>query len=228
MFLFLRLILAHFVGDTILQPDEVYEIKKNSLWGVVLHALIIFSLLAGASHPYLKYPEMWLLLIFAGAEHLIQDEYKMRHEFPKKNNFFIFITDQLLHLVFLTPALIFMFSNQPAKGYGVLIELYNNTTLVIFSIGLVVSVFLGAYIWEAYKISYFRNPSLFDPNRIKYGMFERCVIVVSVAFSAWWFLMIPVVFRAADKQKRLTWSMIFNMVLGGVTGLLLRDFLPIF
>ena len=228
MFLFIRLLLAHFIGDTVLQPDEVYEIKKNRFAGVVVHAAIIFLSLVAFSWPYLTHPEIWILIGFASITHMVQDEIKMRRHYPKDKNFILFMVDQLLHILFLAPAFMMEFSNQPAQGKGFWLELYNNNRFMLFVMGFVVTVFLGAYFWESYKVSYFKQPKLFDPYRIKYGMFERALVLITFTFSIWWFLLIPVVFRLFYKRTRFTWSLVFNLVTGVIAGLIIKGFLPIF
>ena len=42
MVIFLQLLAAHYVGDFLLQTDGVYALKKQSFWGVFLHAAIVF------------------------------------------------------------------------------------------------------------------------------------------------------------------------------------------
>jgi len=228
MFLFIRLLLAHFIGDTVLQPDEVYAIKKNNFGGVVVHAVIIFCTLVIFSWPFLAHPEIWILIGFASITHMVQDEIKMRRHYPKDKNFILFMVDQFLHILFLTPVFMMEFSSQPARGSGFWMTFYDNTKLMLFAMGFVVTVFLGAYLWESYKSSYFKKPKLFDPYRIKYGMFERALVLVAFAFSAWWFLPIPLVFRFFYKRTHFTWSLVFNVVSGVATGLILRGLLPIF
>jgi len=228
MFLFLRLVLAHFIGDTILQPDEVYEIKKGSFLGVVLHSLIICACMIAFAYPYLDYAPIWVIILFAVFMHLAQDELKMRMVVVPKRNFIFFIGDQLLHLAFLLPLLLVDEARYPVAKAGFWWELYNNNSFILFCIGFVVVIFLGAYVWESYKASYFRQPALSDKNRIKYGMFERCIVLISFTFCAWWFLLIPVVFRLLHKKTGFTWSVVFNFISGGLAGWFLQGHLPIF
>jgi hypothetical protein len=228
MFLFIRLLLAHFIGDTVLQPDEVYAIKQNRFAGVVVHAVIIFLSLVAFSWPYLTHSEIWILIGFASITHMVQDEIKMRRVYPKDKNLILFVVDQFLHILFLTPVFMMEFSNQPPRSVGFWIDLYKNDSLMLFAMGFVVTVFLGAYFWESYKIAYFKNAKLFDPYRIKYGMFERALILIAFTFSVWWFLPIPVVFRLLYKRTHFTWSLIFNLITGVAAGLILKGLLPIF
>ncbi|MCP4652997.1 MAG: DUF3307 domain-containing protein [Candidatus Omnitrophica bacterium] len=228
MFLFLRLLLAHFIGDTILQPDEVYRIKKSGFSGTVIHVCIIFATLFLFSFPFIKHPGMWFVLVFAGLTHLIQDEMKIRKFLNQKLNFVIFVLDQCLHVACLLPVFLFKFADEAPLLEGMIAQIYANDSLIIFSTGMIVSVFLGAYLWEAFKISYFKNPVLFKSYRIKYGMFERLIFSVSVLFSAWIFLPVPFVFRVINKRLGYSGSLIFNIIYASLIGLFLRQILPIF
>ncbi|MCX5702916.1 MAG: DUF3307 domain-containing protein [Candidatus Omnitrophica bacterium] len=53
MFLFLRLVLGHFIGDFILQTNKIYELKHRSLRGGLPHALFITASYIAVSWPYL-------------------------------------------------------------------------------------------------------------------------------------------------------------------------------
>ena len=99
MILFLKLLLAHFLGDFIFQSDQWVkekEIKKHKSPKLYLHALLhgLFSLLLVAEISFWPYA---MIIIFS---HLIIDWAKL--EFQKNSNrkswFFI---DQLMHLLIL-------------------------------------------------------------------------------------------------------------------------------
>jgi hypothetical protein len=229
MFLLLRLILAHFIGDTVLQPDEVYELKKSGLHGVIVHVGVILGIFIIFSLPYLKYPAAWIILLFATFTHLVQDEIKLRHITSKRLNFPIFVIDQLIHILFLLPILLFGFAYNPVESQSMLLQLYNNDSLIIVAIGYVIVVFLATYIWEAFKISYFKNPVLFDSFLIKYGMFERLILITATIFYYLWpLLLIIALLRICVKRLRFSSDLIFNLLFSVPVGLYLRGFFPLF
>lgn len=229
MFLFLRLLLAHFLGDTLLQPDEVYQQKMKGFYGVVIHVIIIFLTFVVFATPYLHYPATWAVLIFVGITHLIQDELKIRKFTSPKYNFIAFVIDQLFHVLFTTPILLFNFADQIPQKEGAVYFLYNSTNLVVICLGCVITVFLGAYLWEAYKISYVKSPILFDNILLKYGMFERFLILISVTFSLWPALLVPIIFRKSMRNLNLDKNAFaVNIVYASLVGFFLRNFLPIF
>jgi len=228
VFLFWHLVLAHFIGDTILQPDEVYEIKKERFAGVVLHAVIIFFTLALFAWPYLHLWQVWLVLILAAMTHLWQDEIKIRRQTPAKYNFLFFTADQFLHIFFLTPVLLVDTAYKPPVGSNMATVLYNHIYLIYTAIVFVLTVFLWAYLWESMKISWFKDYDHYDSQRIKYGMFERSLLLVAVIFQAWWFLLVPFIFRILYKEARFSWTLVSNIMIVISAALILRLFPAVF
>ncbi|MFH1772135.1 MAG: DUF3307 domain-containing protein [Candidatus Omnitrophota bacterium] len=229
MFIFLRLVLAHFVADFILQPDEVYIRKKSGIHGARIHYFIIFATLTFFSMPYLKYPAIWLVIMIASFTHIVQDEIKLRYITSKKLNCFVFILDQIIHIVFLAPIFIFPFAEDSLHATNIFIVIYNNDSLIIFCIGYIVAIFMGAYLWEALKISYFKNQVLSNPAFIKYGMFERFVITTAFVNNIYiFFLVFPILFRLISKELRFSSDMVFNLFYASAIGLILRNFSPVF
>ena len=226
MFLFLRLILGHFVGDFILQSDEVYAAKKKGFGGASIHYFIIFITLLAFSSPYLDFLGCWAVVTAATLIHLVQDEIKIRVRVPSKLNFVFFIFDQILHIIFLSPILLFKFAYIPPSADSIGALIYSNDFLVILLIGYIVSVFGGAYLWEAFKISYSRKPFSFDNYLLKYGMFERFIITTSFLHLYFLtFLFIPLLFRFLSKRLSFSGEAIANFFYASLIGLFVRQFL---
>ena len=229
MFLFLRLVLAHFVADFVLQTDEVYAEKTKDLYGAHIHYIIIFSTLVAFSIPYLDYSGCWFVIGLASLSHMIQDEIKIRHTVSKRMTFPAFLADQILHIAFLLPVFYFSFSRIVPEAKGIVSVVYNNNSFVIFSIGLIMSTLMGAYLWEAFRISYFDDPGPINPFRLKYGVFERLIITIAfLNFKYLLFLLIPLCFRLIKRSLNSYPAIIFNLLYASIIGLLLKDFLPIF
>ena len=148
MFLFYRLLLAHIIADFPLQTSQIFKIKMNTQWGVILHTLIvlIFSILF--AFPYLENLRVIIIIIIIFATHTIIDKIKL--DYSKKNdnqNLKIFLLDQFLHISIIAALtfnfekiyfLIFPFNN---AFLNYLIQLYNNDIFIISLIGYIASVF---------------------------------------------------------------------------------------
>lgn len=148
MSLFYRLLLAHIIADFPLQTKQIFNIKMNTEWGVILHTVIvlIFSILF--TFPYLEDPKYIMILSIIFLSHTIIDKIKL--EYSKKTNnqrIRIFLFDQILHLAIIVVLainfnksylLIFPFDS---VFFNYLIEVYNNDILIINLIGYITSIF---------------------------------------------------------------------------------------
>ena len=148
MHLFYRLLLAHIIADFPLQTSQIFKIKMNTQWGVILHTLIvlIFSILF--AFPYLENLRVIIIIIIIFATHTIIDKIKL--DYSKKNDnqsLKIFLLDQFLHISIIAALtfnfekiylLIFPFNN---AFLNYLIHLYNNDIFIISLIGYIASVF---------------------------------------------------------------------------------------
>ena len=136
MFLFLRLILAHFLADFPLQPDLIYKVKLRSFWGQALHAAIFTICSIVLCWPFLRIKSLWILIVFLGTTHLLIDCLKIRYFDTKKYKVGTFLADQALHaatisVIFLTNLKELSFSPQIPSLVG---RLYANDILIVFLI----------------------------------------------------------------------------------------------
>ena len=148
MFLFYRLLLAHIIADFPLQTKQIFKVKMNTEWGVLIHTLIvlIFSILF--AFPFLEAPKFIIILWVIFLSHTVIDKIKL--DYSKKNanqDIKIFLLDQFLHISIIA-ALSFNFDkiyslispfNNAFLNY--LIHLYNNDIFIISLIGYIASVF---------------------------------------------------------------------------------------
>ena len=164
MYLFYRLLLAHLVADFPLQTKQIFKVKMNTEWGVLIHTLIvlIFSILF--AFPFLEAPKFIIILWVIFLSHTMIDKIKL--DYSKKNvnqDIKIFLLDQFLHISIIA-ALSFNFDkiyslispfNNAFLNY--LIHLYNNDIFIISLIGYIATIFfipvLLIFIKEEY-ISY--------------------------------------------------------------------------
>jgi hypothetical protein len=229
MFLLLRLILAHFVADFLFQPDEVFAARKKSFHGASIHYFLIFFTLILFCLPYAAIFQVWLVIILATITHVIQDEIKLRYVIEKKFSFPVFLFDQFLHILFLAVVLLFDFSYHPPEISNKIIQVYNNNNFVILLIGYLISVFMGAYLWEAFKASWGEKFALSGPRRIKYGMIERLLITTAfINIFLLPLLLIPLIARGLLKPLKFSYGFIFNLVYAALIGSLLKNVFPLF
>lgn len=216
MFIFLRLLAAHLVGDFPLQFSSVYSAKVKGARGMLVHALIITAAMALFTCPFLSDPWMWGVLIFNGAGHFIQDWAKLSiaRRIKNPNNFFVFIGDQILHI--LTAAVVWL---TPLAGVSVMgpveggwMALYSDERWIILLISLMAVSFAGTFILATFKDTFlpkrFYTPYLEWPTRT-YGILERTAMLILLLISPWLALalpafLIPKIAYANREIKKLT------------------------
>jgi len=148
MFLFYRLLLAHVIADFPLQTKQIFKVKMNTEWGVILHTLIVLIFSVLFTFPYLEKPKVIAILLIIFLSHTIIDKIKLKHskrinnQSPK-----IFIIDQFLHISIIA-ILTFNFTEKVllTSPFNIvfltyLIHLYNNDIFIISLIGYIITVF---------------------------------------------------------------------------------------
>jgi hypothetical protein len=178
MFLFLRLLLAHFLGDFPFQFDVIFRLKLNGLKGIIPHALIILGCMAAMSWPYLNNPVVWFFIIAVSALHLIQDSVKLTYS-SKRFSFWTYLLDQLFHVG--TIAIIFLtdLKNLPAPQAtnNPLVSLYVNDQFVLYLIMLIVATYNGHFMIRCFKDTFWAKAPQCHMHEKWYGIFERAVMV---------------------------------------------------
>lgn len=228
MALFLRLVLAHFVADFVLQPDEVFEARKKGFRGAAIHYVVVFFTFFVFALPYLKFWGCWLIIFLASITHAIQDELKLRYIVNKKLTFIIFIFDQIFHILFISFIFLFKFAAEKIPVVNKLTQVYSNDHFVVLGIAYIVSIFMGAYLKDAFKTAYLKNKQITNPIWVKYGMFERCLITTALANNYFLVVLaIPLLVRILT-GRFFCLDFIFNLIYSSAIGLFLRNFLPIF
>jgi len=146
--LFCRLLLAHIIADFPLQTNQIFKVKTNTEWGVLIHTLIvlIFSILF--TFPYLENPKVIIILLIIFLSHTVIDKLKLEHSKKTKNQSIrILLLDQALHITIIA-VLTFNFTesyllsspfNSAFLNY--LIDIYNNDIFIVSLIGYIASVF---------------------------------------------------------------------------------------
>lgn len=98
--LLIRLLLAHFISDFILQTNKMVEGKKWFSWSMILHIFIVFTVTFILSY------KLWISAIIAGLHYLTD---AIKYEIKRKNIIterWLFIADQFVHVI----AIVFVWS----------------------------------------------------------------------------------------------------------------------
>ena len=211
MFLFLRLLLAHFLGDFPLQFNIIFKMKLSGFRGIIPHALILFACYILLSWPFLNQPLVLAFILFLAVCHLIQDSFKLNLD--PKYSFWSYTGDQLLHAA--TIALIFLIPVQHprlAAGYepNLLEKLYANNVLVMYLIAIIAVTYNGYFMIRCFKDTFLRKSGRYNAFEKWFGMAERALILsfflsrgsmtILLPLSL---LIRPVVFAALAKRLRL-------------------------
>ena len=149
MFLFYRLLLAHIIADFPLQTDEIFNIKTNKKWGVLIHSgiVLVFSVLL--TSKYLENNSVLMIILIIFITHTIIDKLKIKYSKKYSNHeLLLFLLDQLLHI-----SIIFLLTCNFTQKYlitvntefpflNLLIDIYNNDILIICLIGYLSSIYI--------------------------------------------------------------------------------------
>jgi len=211
MFIFLRLLLAHFIGDYPLQFNKIYSLKFKGFTGVIPHVLLVTISFIILSLPYLNLGLLWIFILFIATIHLIQDWLKIKCSTVTIDNYlWFYLLDQILHvaalsLIFLTPI-----KNVSApKDINIITSLYNNNVLVIYLIALIVATYNGLYLITNVKKTFMNIMDMYPPFEKWYGIAERAVIlslffnIKMLIFLPLIFLLRPAVFYTAEKKYNI-------------------------
>lgn len=237
MFIFIRLLLAHFIADFPLQLSKIYNLKLKYVWGSFVHSGIVVLTCIVLCIPFLRMPEMWVVIFWIWLIHGLQDWMKVAYcEKVKKDNLWIFILDQLLHMglisvVFLVPGLS---SITAPEGKSFLLLIYNSDKVVIYAMGYIFAGFGGTFMSLYIKEFFLKiHDGLSVPAGKKkyYGIVERILIVTLIVLESYWFLLILLLWGVRSwvtkaRDKKLYVDLSINTVIGIIIGLLIGIMVP--
>jgi len=236
MFIFLRLLLAHFIGDYPLQINKVYALKFRGLIGVIPHALIVTSCFILFTWPYLNQPLLWKFILFLGIIHLIQDWLKVRIGIIRPGNYFWFyLLDQLLHIGAIS--LIFKTNLKnlppPVANGNFLITLYNNNTFILYLMALIIASYNGLYMITNFKKTFLKTNGMYKPFDKWFGIIERGIILSLFFAGLNFLLLLPLAFllrplachtickriKPEERFKEIS-EMVYSWVIAITTGII--------
>lgn len=194
----LAMLLAHLVGDYILQWDTLSRWKGQSIWGVLVHGSIVTLVTLLFALPFDR--SWWPWALFIGVTHTLIDalELPVRGRMARREARItpatLFIADQMAHLSIILLALIWSgYLVPPALG-ATLVEATNDNRVLAF---LVAYAFLTMPAWIVTKFAVYglvkRTAPEFSQSVInKYAaMVERGLIATFVLTGQ--FILVPIV-----------------------------------
>jgi hypothetical protein len=192
MFIFIRLLLAHFIADFPLQFNKIFEFKRKGLMGGIPHALVVAMTFTVFSWPYLNIPGIWILIYFFSLVHLFQDTIKLKYG-NLKYSFWFYLLDQLFHIATIATILLLKLKDlPPPKENGhPLVIIYNSDLLMLYLIAIIVATYNGLYLIRSFKVSFFGRSGTYSNFEKWFGMLERTLIVSIFALGCQFFALLP-------------------------------------
>lgn len=243
MFLYLRLVLAHFIADYPLQTNRVYQLKIKGMRGQFLHAGIHALTYTLFLFPYWSQPQVWLFVPLIGSLHLVIDILKVKMiDRTKLPVLFTYTLDQVLHLSSLLLIFLFPFSQIiPPASASQLLSWYWNDSVVIFWIGFLFATYFTTYFMECWRASLKAPVAHIDgytlTPMVKYlGIWERGAMMALAATPHLLFavpfvllLRLPMLWWLRRNGRETAWflnprDMIVGMVLSVAAGVTVLNF----
>lgn len=230
MFIFWRLLLAHFIADFPIQTDKIYLLKTKYPWGSFFHSGIFIIVSILLLWPLWGQPDFWFFLLFLFLSHGFQDWLKIIYNRQASHDtVWLFLFDQILHIVFISTVLLLPLSIiNYSSGWSGWFYWYGQDKMIIYLVFLISIGFGGAILVPYVEKMVKHLPQVEIPPKYKYqGVLERMLIVVLISIPGYWYIFTPGVFlvRYFSRENYSTVSVVVS-VLGAVAGgILLRSIL---
>ncbi|KIC62950.1 DUF3307 domain-containing protein [Chryseobacterium taiwanense] len=230
--IFIQLILAHLLGDFILQPNSWVAEKENKKLKskyLYLHILIHTVL----SFIFLWNLELWWVAVLVGISHFIIDATKLSFQTIKNKKSWFFI-DQALHIVVITGVSFYFneFNLEFLKDQSFLkilmAALFLTTPASIF-----IKILLSSWTPVPETVSNIQTESLSSAGKY-IGILERLLVFTFIMVNHWegvgFMVAAKSVFRFSDlaqaKQRKLTEYVLIGTLLSFgmavLTGILIK------
>lgn len=224
---FWTLLLAHVIGDFPLQTDSIYRLKTKYWWGVLPHVLICTIMNILVLIPFLNTQNAWWGVAFLAVIHVVLDRTKISvSEKIARDNFFQFFLDQLLHVLSIWLAALWLSNTIDFQSYHVSGFLANRalviqtTALIFAAFGGVPIVFYAQKFWAS-EVRKQENTLVYPPlfKRVT-GYFERFLATLGIIWGGWWLILTLVAFlpRLIVNWQEQDREQLF---VGSVTGLII-------
>ncbi|MEC5158161.1 DUF3307 domain-containing protein [Chryseobacterium sp. MP_3.2] len=231
--IFIPLILAHLLGDFLLQPNSWVadkEKKKTSSFYLYLHILVHFIL----ALLFLGDLTLWWIAAIVAITHFIIDAVKLHLQKPKSQRTWLFV-DQSLHFLVIVLLSVFYF---PYLRWEDILNPENLkivTALVFLTVPSSIFIKTIISIWTPVSVDHSKLQTESLVNAGKYiGILERLLVFVFILVNHWegvgFMIAAKSVFRFSDlaeaKQRKLTEYVLIGTLLSfGIailTGILIK------
>ena len=231
--IFIPLILAHLLGDFLLQPNSWVadkEQKKGKSKFLYIHVLIHIALV----FIFLWNIQLWWIALIIGITHFLIDWAKLEYQTAKTKRTWFFV-DQLLHVVVIVLLSVFYF---PYLKWE---DLFNHdnlkiiTAVVFLTVPSSIIIKTLISIWTPVTVEHSKIQTESLVNAGKYiGILERLLVFVFIIVNHWegvgFMIAAKSVFRFSDlaeaKQRKLTEYVLIGTLLSfGIavlTGILVK------
>ena len=209
--IFIPLILAHLLGDFLLQPNSWVadkEQKKGKSKFLYFHVLIHIALV----FIFLWNIQLWWIALIIGITHFLIDWAKLQFQTPKAKRTWFFV-DQLLHIVVIVLLSVFYY---PYLKWE---DLFNHdnlkiiTAVVFLTVPSSIIIKTLISIWTPVTVEHSKLQTESLTNAGKYiGILERLLVFTFIVVNHWegvgFLIAAKSVFRFSDlaeaKQRKLT------------------------
>lgn len=209
--IFFNLILAHLLGDFILQPNAWVadkEKKKGRSIYLYLHVFIhiILTLI------FLWNLNLWWIALIIGATHFLIDWAKLQFQTQKTKRMWFFV-DQIAHIAIIIALSVFYFPYFRWEDFFNEETLKIGTALVFLTIPSSIFIKTVISIWTPVTVDHSKLQTESLVNAGKYiGILERLLVFVFIVVNHWegvgFMIAAKSVFRFSDlaeaKQRKLT------------------------
>lgn len=209
--IFFNLILAHLLGDFILQPNSWVadkEKKKGRSIYLFLHVLIHIAL----TMLFLWDFNLWWVALIVGVSHLLIDVTKLSFQTAKTKRIWFFI-DQIAHILVIVALSLFYFPYFKLEDFFNRESLKIVTAIVFLTVPSSIFIKTIISIWTPITIDHSKIQTESLVNAGKYiGILERLLVFVFILVNHWegvgFMIAAKSVFRFSDlaeaKQRKLT------------------------
>lgn len=231
--IFINLIIAHLLGDFILQPNSWVvdkERKKGKSIYLYLHILIhvVLTLI------FLWDINLWWIALIIGVTHLLIDLSKLYFQTTKTKRTWFFV-DQVAHIVVISALSFFYFPYFKVEDFFNAENLKLATAVIFLSAPSSILIKTIISVWSPITVDHSKLQTESLVNAGKYiGILERLLVFVFIVVNHWegvgFMIAAKSVFRFSDlaeaKQRKLTEYVLIGTLLSfGIailTGILIK------
>ncbi|RKS98149.1 DUF3307 domain-containing protein [Chryseobacterium defluvii] len=230
--IFIKLILAHLLGDFILQPNSWVADKENRklkskylYFHVLIHTLLSFILLWNI--------QLWWVAVLAGITHYIIDALKLSFQNIKTKKRWFFI-DQLLHILVIAGISFYFneFNLDFIEDQGFL-KIFIAALFLTTPASVFIKILLSSWTPVSEELNKLQTESLTSAGKY-IGILERLLVFTFILVNHWegvgFMVAAKSVFRFSDlaqaKQRKLTEYVLIGTLLSFgmavLTGILIK------